>query len=97
MVIDICAALYPPTMAVQDGHVPMGEPQNGHLQMNGSSVTEPTVPLPHPGRVFTSTQYLTEEYITRQLLIGFPDSGKEIHDRFEGVDLIDSLVEVLGL
>lgn len=52
---------------------------------------------PHPGRVFISRQYVTDEWINRQLMLLFKDSGKEFRERSDAIDLIDSLVNKLQL
>ncbi|KAF3007347.1 hypothetical protein G7054_g2413 [Neopestalotiopsis clavispora] len=79
----------------RSGLVPAAGLQNGdHADANG---TPPAYSNPHPGRVFLSRQYVADEWISRQLLLVFSDSGKEARDRFEGVDQIDSLVNFLQL
>ncbi|KAH8196230.1 hypothetical protein TruAng_009587 [Truncatella angustata] len=82
----------PTDQAVQNGNTESAGSQNGHLR-NSRAVG----PLPHPGRVFTSQQYLCEEWINRQVLLMFSDPGNEIRERFDGIDMIDNLVDVLQL
>jgi hypothetical protein len=78
-----------------NGPVSMSESQNGDHTI--AHISPLAYSNPHPGRVFLSRQYVAEEWINRQLLLVFNDSGKELRDRFEGVDLIDALVTNLQL
>ncbi|KAK9774001.1 putative RNA polymerase II holoenzyme cyclin-like subunit [Seiridium cardinale] len=86
--------------AAQDAGASPGASQNGD-NVASASTNDTSSPIananPHPGRVFLSRQYVAEEWINRQLLLVFNDPGKEVRDRFEGVDLIDSLVNILQL
>ncbi|KAH8681045.1 hypothetical protein BX600DRAFT_445623 [Xylariales sp. PMI_506] len=73
-------------------------PMAGHaVEHNGTSPNGDLRPNPHPGRVILSRQYVPAEYIERQLLLGFSDPAKEITYRFEGVNFIESIVNVLQM
>ncbi|KAI1843869.1 hypothetical protein JX265_003765 [Neoarthrinium moseri] len=75
----------------------MASPAAGQAGQTSGSQNGDRPAIPHPGRVILSRRYVAEEYIDRALLLGWTDPAKEISRRFEGVDLIYSLVIEFGI
>jgi hypothetical protein len=69
--------------------------QNGQNSQGGEQQT--AAGLPHPGRLILSRPYVDEEHIEHKLVLGFPDRARELTERFEGINFIESLVNAMQM